>query len=144
MQNFTPISSLIGGAIIGLAAALLLLANGRIAGISGISGGILSGYGKRETIWRVAFVVGMIGAGFVIYRFYPESMTFDIQRSKWSMALAGLLVGLGTRIGNGCTSGHGVCGLSRMSPRSMASTMTFIASGVVIVTIVRVLFGGVL
>ena len=142
MSNFTPIASLIGGALIGLAATLLLLTNGRIAGISGIAGGILSGYGKRELSWRVFFVLGLVAAGAVVAALFPEAISYDLERSRWSLIAAGLLVGIGTRVGNGCTSGHGVCGISRMSPRSLISTMTFIGFGAVSVYLVRQLFGG--
>jgi len=144
MSHFTPLSSLIGGALIGLAASLLLLTNGRIAGISGIAGGILSGYGKRELSWRLTFLIGLVGAGWLIAAAFPEAVTYDIVRSRWSLIAAGLLVGIGTRVGNGCTSGHGVCGISRLSPRSMVATATFIFFGVAAVTIVRHFLGGVL
>lgn len=129
--NFTPWLSLAGGIIIGLAAALLMLFNGKIAGISGITKGIISKDcpTPQERNWRIFFVGGLILGGAVISIFLPE-MTAKVHTFNYvQLIIAGLLVGLGTAIGNGCTSGHGVCGLGRKSPRSLASVLTFIGTG---------------
>jgi uncharacterized membrane protein YedE/YeeE len=137
--NFTPWASFAGGALIGLAAALFLLFNGRIAGISGILGGLLQ-WPKGDSAWRVAFLLGLIGAP-VAYGFYTPLPTAQIDAGTATLVVAGLLVGLGTRYGAGCTSGHGVCGLSRLSPRSLVATVAFMAAGFVTVFIVRHLIG---
>lgn len=134
--HFTPMSALLGGALIGLSAALLLLLNGRIAGISGIVGGLLQGPKKDDVAWRVAFVLGLIAAPLLYQAFsaLPESI---IETGDASLIVAGLLVGLGSRLGSGCTSGHGVCGISRLSPRSIVATMTFMATGFMTVYVMR-------
>lgn len=139
-QAFTPSSSLISGALIGIAAALLLLFNGRIAGISGILAGILRGE-KREASWRVMFVLGMLAAP-SLYGLLFTLPHIEITASLPELVIAGLLVGLGTRYGSGCTSGHGVCGLSRLSLRSLVATLTFIFTGVMTVFILNPLSGG--
>jgi uncharacterized membrane protein YedE/YeeE len=139
MENFTPWTALAGGALIGLAASILLVANGRIAGISGIVGGLLAPV-RGEVGWRVMFLVGLIGAGVVMAFVMPGSFGAS-PRTLPLVALAGLLVGVGTRLGNGCTSGHGVCGISRLSPRSIAATLTFMATGAGVVFAMRVLGG---
>jgi len=135
MANFTPIASLLGGMLIGAAAALLLLANGRIAGISGIAAGLLSPQAGART-WRVLFLAGLLVGAFVANRLgfgpLPEIV------ASWPLIiLGGLLVGFGTRLGGGCTSGHGVCGLARLSPRSLAATAVFMAAGVATVLVLR-------
>ena len=117
-EQFTPLSSLAGGTVIGLAVAALILLNGRIAGISGIVGGLFK-MQKGDMEWRIAFVAGLIAA---------------------AMAIAGLAVGIGTRYGSGCTSGHGVCGLSRLSPRSIMATLVFMGTGFVMVYVIRHVF----
>ena len=133
--SFTPISSTIGGALIGLAAALLLVANCRIPGISGILGQMLWPAQRESRGWRVAFVLGLpLGAWFVSLS--SGGLTTDITASPLVIALAGVLVGFGTRLGSGCTSGHGVCGISRGSPRSIVATLTFITIGPAIAAIV--------
>ena len=128
MHNFTPWPALAGGALIGLAAALLLWLNGRIAGISGIVNGAMNGP-RGDTAWRVLFILGLIvGAGTWLWLAPPAF----IARSNYPLGLiiaAGLLVGFGTRLGSGCTSGHGVCGIARLSPRSIAATLVFMAFG---------------
>lgn len=134
MHDFTPWSALAGGALIGLAASVLLLGLGRIAGISGIVGGLLSP-SKGDVGWRAAFVVGLLGAGLAMWLLSPSSFSGS-PRSLALVAGAGVLVGIGTRIGNGCTSGHGVCGLSRLSVRSLVATLTFIATGMIAVALV--------
>ena len=143
MEHFTPISSLIGGMLIGLSAAILLLFDGKIAGISGIVGGILSPT-KQDTLWRCVFVVGLLTGGFFFHQLTPQSFAIDISRSTGALVLAGLLVGFGTRLGNGCTSGHGVCGISRFSTRSLLATATFMATGLLTVFVISHFFGGTL
>lgn len=138
--EFTPLSSALGGALIGLSASALLLIQGRVAGISGIVGGLFTPR-AGDIGWRVAFVVGLVVAGLVASLFAPELVAVEVQRAPWMVAVAGVMVGLGTRIGNGCTSGHGVCGLSRMSPRSLASVLTFMAVGALVASLVGALTG---
>ena len=139
MAEANLVGGLIGGALIGFAASLLLLLNGRIAGISGILGGIFVPDGGAERFWRAAFVIGLI-CGAAIYSFAAGGLAMDLQASNVSLLMAGLLVGVGTRLGSGCTSGHGVCGLARRSPRSLTATLTFMAFGVLTVFVVRKLF----
>lgn len=134
-SHFTPWASLAGGALIGLAAAMLVLLNGRIAGISGIVGGLLAGP-RSEAGWRIAFVAGLLAAplaaaaaGWIVV---PR-----IEAGLGTLALAGLLVGAGTSYGSGCTSGHGVCGLSRLSPRSLVATLAFMGAGMATVFAAR-------
>lgn len=133
--HFTPGSALAGGMVIGIATAILLLLAGRIAGISGIVGGLFR-LQRGDIGWRLAFVSGLILAPF-IWQLFNELPPIQIDTSYLVMALAGLIVGLGTRYGSGCTSGHGVCGLSRMSPRSIVATFTFITTGVITVYLIR-------
>lgn len=134
-SSFTPTSAVVGGALIGLAASLLVLLNGRIAGISGIVGGLLRPvHGDRA--WRLAFVAGLVGAPLVHALWAPVPAP-HIDASFAHLAVAGLLVGVGTRYGTGCTSGHGVCGLSRGSPRSLAATVVFMATGFATVFVLR-------
>jgi uncharacterized membrane protein YedE/YeeE len=132
MNNFTPIASLIGGIMIGLSASAMLLLEGKIAGISGIFAGVLNPT-KGELLWRSSFVAGLLGGGVVLRMFLPDAFNFGIVRPYGGLAVAGLLVGFGTRLGSGCTSGHGVCGISRLSPRSMVATATFVTSGAIVV-----------
>lgn len=141
MENFTPVSALAGGALIGLATALMLVFNGRIAGISGIVGGLLTPK-TGDIDWRLFFVGGMLGGGALLMVVAPQLMANNLERSYAAVAVAGLLVGYGTRLGNGCTSGHGVCGLPRMSPRSLVATLTFMATGAIAATVVTQLLGG--
>ncbi len=138
-QAFTPWASLAGGVLIGVAAALLALLNGRIAGISGIVGGLLAPR-PHETSWRLAFVLGLIASP-AVYALLTTVPDLRVSASGPVLVVAGLLVGLGTRYGSGCTSGHGVCGLSRRSPRSLAATVAFMAAGFLTVFIVRHLLG---
>ena len=128
---FTPWASGFGGLLIGLSAALFVLLNGRIMGISGIVGGLLPAR-SGDIAWRVLFVVGVLAAPWVYARF-GEIPAMQIDASMLTLVAAGLLVGVGTRIGSGCTSGHGVCGLSRLSPRSLVATLTFMAAGFITV-----------
>jgi uncharacterized protein len=131
--HFTPWASLGGGALIGLAAAMLVLLSGRIAGISGIVGGLIA-LRRGDIAWRLAFIGGLLVAPIAMI-FHP--MNARIDAGLGTLILAGLLVGLGTRYGSGCTSGHGVCGLSRLSPRSLVATGAFMAAGIATVFVTR-------
>ncbi|MDQ7972339.1 MAG: YeeE/YedE family protein [Rhodocyclaceae bacterium] len=133
--HFTPWRSLAGGALIGLAAAILVVANGRIAGISGILGGLLRP-ARNDWGWRLAFVIGLLAAP-TVYALVAPLPVPRIEAGTAVLVIAGLLVGFGTRLGSGCTSGHGVCGLARMSPRSLAATLGFMAAGFATVFVVR-------
>jgi uncharacterized membrane protein YedE/YeeE len=139
--EFTPIAATIGGVIIGLASALMLAGNGRIAGISGILGGILQGGEGRA--WRASFIVGMLLGGVGLVTLLPESLPGTAVDSLPMLAAAGLLVGFGTRMGGGCTSGHGICGISRLSTRSILATVMFMGTAIATVAIVRHGLGGV-
>lgn len=139
-ENFTPWSALAGGIIIGVSVAAFILLNGRVAGISGILGGLLTPH-RGDLAWRVAFLAGMISAP-VIWALSADLPTIEIKAGYPALVVAGLLVGLGTRYGSGCTSGHGVCGLSRLSPRSLVATLAFMTSGFVMVYVIRHLFTG--
>lgn len=132
--------ALAGGALIGASAALLLVLNGRIAGVSGIVGGLVT---KREEIgWRALFTLGLVAGGLVAYLIAPARFATGGSPDLVRIGIAGALVGVGTYFGSGCTSGHGVCGTSRLSPRSIVATITFIATGVVTVLAVRWIAGG--
>jgi uncharacterized membrane protein YedE/YeeE len=137
--HFTPWDSLAGGILIGLATALLLLANGRMAGISGILGGLLRP-ASGDIAWRLCFVLGLFLAPLVwlTMRAMPPA---QIDHSPAMLAAGGLLVGIGTRFGSGCTSGHGVCGIARLSPRSLLATACFMAAGFITVFVVRHVLG---
>ena len=132
MENFTPVSGLVGGLLIGLAAALLLLLNGRISGISGIVGGLLV-RNSSEAGWRAAFVAGLLLGASAYVLATGEAVLVRMQASLPVLVAAGLLVGFGTRLGSGCTSGHGICGIARLSKRSIAATAMFF--GVAILTV---------
>ena len=138
-DHFTPWSALSGGALIGAASAMMILGVGRIAGISGIVGGLMPPR-SNDALWRIAFVAGLICAPVALSLWRPPiPPTFS---TSWGLlALAGALVGFGSRLGSGCTSGHGVCGLSRLSPRSLAATATFMTVGFATVFVVRHIFG---
>jgi len=136
---FTPWSAAIGGVIIGVAAALLVLVNGRIAGISGIVGGLLRP-APGDVAWRLAFVAGLVAAP-MLYAIVAALPPVVIEASYPTLIVAGLLVGIGTRYGAGCTSGHGVCGVARLSPRSIVATLSFMAAGFVTVFVVRHILG---
>jgi uncharacterized membrane protein YedE/YeeE len=138
-NTFTPWSALAGGMLIGLATAIFALLNGRIAGISGIIGGLLKP-AKGDVAWRAAFILGLVGAP-LVYMLFTVLPTLQIDAGYGALGLAGLLVGVGTRYGSGCTSGHGVCGLSRLSPRSLVATATFMGAGFLTVFVIRHLFG---
>jgi len=139
--HFTPWASLAGGVLLGIASALFILVNGRILGISGILGGLL--VPKRgDAGWRVTFLLGMLAAPAALALFAPAAFISAprIDAGNLAIVIAGLLVGYGTRLGSGCTSGHGVCGLSRLSPRSLVATGTFMAAGFAVVFVSRHLF----
>lgn len=140
--NFTPGAAILGGALIGLAGAMLLLLNGRIAGVAGILSRLLPPQ-PGDAAWQVYFLAGLV-IGAVIWRLLSGQTSADIVfATSWpALVLGGLLVGAGTRIGNGCTSGHGVCGIGRLSPRSIGATLTFMATGVATVYVTRHLIGG--
>jgi uncharacterized membrane protein YedE/YeeE len=141
MEAFTPLPSLLGGALIGLSAALVLLALGRVAGVSGIFGGLLAP--KRGDLgWRLAFALGLMFGGALVSRVMPSLLAVNIDRSLETLAVAGLLAGFGARMSNGCTSGHGVCGLARFSRRSLVAVTTFITTGALTVFVVLHLCGG--
>lgn len=137
-NQFTPWASLAGGLLLGLASALFILLNGRILGISGIVGGLLKPK-AGDTTWRLAFLLGMAAAPLAAYLLLPSGLipTPRIEASYALIAAAGLLVGVGTRYGSGCTSGHGVCGLSRLSPRSLVATLSFMGAGFLTVYVIR-------
>ena len=136
--HFTPWSSLSGGIILGVASALFILINGRVLGISGILGGLLPPK-AGDTFWRLAFLAGMFSSPWIFNLLAPAELitTPQIDADLVMLIIAGLLVGIGTRYGSGCTSGHGVCGLSRMSPRSLVATLSFMAAGFLTVYVVR-------
>jgi hypothetical protein len=138
--EFTPIPAAIGGALIGFAAVLLMALNGRVAGVSGIVAGALGPLRKEaggDISWRLAFVAGLIVAPFVFGLVSDHSVEIAAPHPLWAMALGGLLVGYGTRLGSGCTSGHGVCGVARLSRRSLAATLTFMATSIATVFILH-------
>ena len=132
-QEFTPITSLIGGVILGLGAVLLIIFKGRIAGISGIVGTLMQFQNtpKDHYLWRVLFLLGLIGS-YPIYSMVFGAPIIEINTSSIELVIAGLLVGFGTRMGSGCTSGHGVCGLGRLSTRSLVATLSFMTSGFIV------------
>lgn len=136
---FTPWSALAGGIVIGVAAGMLVLLNGRVAGISGIIGGLLQ-QSRGDVAWRAAFVLGLAGSP-LVYALLAGVPGLRIDAGPGALVVAGLLVGIGTRYGSGCTSGHGVCGLSRLSPRSLAATGAFMAAGFATVFVMRHMFG---
>jgi uncharacterized protein len=138
-MHFSPYSALIGGLVIGAAASLFLLLNGRIAGISGILSGLLQAP-TSNVAWRIAFLAGLVLAP-IVYQLFAVLPQISIDASTPLLVIAGLFVGLGTQYGAGCTSGHGVCGLSRLSPRSLVATLSFMAAGFATVFVLRHLIG---
>ena len=140
-SHFTPWTSLSGGVLLGLASAMFILLNGRILGISGILGGLIPPK-RTDTLWRLAFLIGLFSSPWVFKALAPSSMLSAprIDAGVLLLVIAGLLVGVGTRYGSGCTSGHGVCGLARLSPRSLIATLAFMAAGFAVVFIARHLF----
>jgi uncharacterized protein len=133
--HFTPWASLAGGILLGIAAALFILLNGRVLGISGIVGGLVRPR-RGDAGWRVAFLAGLLLAP-VLWSLFAAPVVPRIEAGPALLVLAGLLVGWGTRYGSGCTSGHGVCGLARLSPRSLAATLAFMAAGFATVFVLR-------
>lgn len=142
MTDFTPYQSLAGGALIGLAAALLMAVHGRIAGMSGILSGILPPTVAKDWQWRAAFLAGMIAAPLTYKLISSAPIPFQPVTSTAGLILGGVLVGVGVTYGSGCTSGHGVCGLARLSPRSLAATLTFMAATALTVFFTRHVLGG--
>ncbi len=142
MHNLTPFSGLLGGAMIGLAAAMLMLLTGRIAGISGIFGGLLTS-DANDRGWRIAFIAGLIAAPLLSSFFTGAALPSPaMPASLIVIVIAGLLVGFGSRMGGGCTSGHGVCGTARLSTRSLVATAVFMATAIITVAVVRHMIGG--
>jgi uncharacterized membrane protein YedE/YeeE len=141
MANFTPLSAAIGGGLIGLSAVMLMLLTGRIAGISGIFGGLLT-LGSDDKDWRIAFIAGLILAP-LIAGWIGYAMPTPKLPASWTVIIvAGLLVGFGTRLGSGCTSGHGICGIARLSSRSIAATVIFMLAAIATVAVTRHGLGG--
>lgn len=138
-NSFTPWASLAGGVVIGISAAMFVLLNGRIAGISGVLGGLLKPV-RGDIAWRAVFIAGLVGAP-LLYALFAELPRPRIDAGYAGLVVAGLLVGIGTRFGSGCTSGHGVCGISRLSPRSLVATAAFMLAGFATVYVVRHLIG---
>ena len=136
MEYFTPVSALLGGALIGISVTLLLLFNGRIAGISGILNGVFI-LPRDEKTWRILFLLGLILGAALFNQLMPNFFSPRQNYPFWLLVSGGLLVGFGTRMGSGCTSGHGICGIARLSIRSILATLTFMASGIFTVFIIR-------
>ena len=136
MTDFEVLMPLTGGILIGISASMMLLFSGRIAGVSGIFGGMLFQQGK-ERAWRLSFITGLIGGGILLYAINAEFFENSSGRGLLAVNIAGFLVGIGTRIGGGCTSGHGVCGIGRLSVRSIVATVTFVFAGMVAVVLVK-------
>ena len=140
MENFTPVSALVGGLLIGGAATLLLWFNGRIAGISSIARGLLE-WKPGDLLWRLLFLGGLVAGAGVFYALFGQAPASRPNFPVWLLGIGGVLVGFGTSLGNGCTSGHGVCGLGRLSVRSLAATLIFLVTGIVTTYVVRHVFG---
>jgi uncharacterized protein len=141
MGNFTPVSAAIGGTLIGLSAVLLMAFTGRIAGVSGIFAGLINPQTSDRT-WRAAFIAGLVAAPVVAALVGYAVPTPEMPRSYITIVVGGLLVGFGTRLGNGCTSGHGICGIARLSPRSIAATGMFMVAAIVVVALTHHVFAG--
>lgn len=139
MNNY--IFPLVGGALIGIAVSLMLYLNGRVTGVSGIISGAL-GRTKGDFSWRINFIIGLILGGFALTSFYPDAFTSQLERGLPWVIVAGLLVGFGTVMGSGCTSGHGICGISRFSPRSLVATLIFMLFGIISASGFRLFLGG--
>jgi uncharacterized membrane protein YedE/YeeE len=134
MHDFTPVSALAGGALIAASLALMLITTGRVAGLSGVLAGFLR-VERGDWGWRAWFLVGMLGAGAIFAAVRPETFDRATAAPLWLVAVSGVVVGIGTRLGNGCTSGHGLCGMSRLSRRSIVATLVFFAAGVITATV---------
>lgn len=141
MENFTPLPAFLGGTLIGISVVLLLLTNGRIAGISGVVGGLLVSK-VRDAGWRLAFILGLIAAPLLYAAVAGGVPPIAITSSTGLLIGGGLLVGFGARLGSGCTSGHGVAGIARLSPRSIVATGVFLAAGMVTMFVTRHVIGG--
>jgi len=141
MVNFTPVSAAIGGALIGLSAVLLMLLNGHIAGITGIAAGLIDRL-SSDRFWRAAFIAGLIAAPLSAMLIGYRVPVPQVPAGLVTIAVAGLLVGFGTRLSNGCTSGHGICGIARLSPRSITATAVFMVAAVIVVALTRHVLGG--
>ena len=139
--SFTPIPSLLGGIILGVAAALYVLFHGRILGISGIISGLLHPM-SGDRAWRMALILGLLTAPLLAALFFEIHPIVEVEADWLAVVIAGLLVGFGTQYGSGCTSGHGICGLSRLSPRSLVATVSFMTAGFLIVFVLRHVIGG--
>lgn len=135
------VRAIAGGVLVGVGLLMALAASGRIVGVSGVLGGLMRAT-PGEVGWRLAFVAGLLGGGALLAAILPNAITYRLDRTLPELALAGLLVGYGTSLGNGCTSGHGVCGVGRLSPRSLVATALFVASGAATVIATRALVGG--
>lgn len=140
MENFTPVSALLGGALIGVSVSLLLLLNGRMAGISGIMNGVFSAP-KKEEMWRAIFLAGLIFGAVIFQLITNDSLQLRENYPVLLIIIGGFLVGFGTRMGSGCTSGHGICGIANFSVRSVTATITFMVSGGITVFILKHLLG---
>jgi len=139
-SSFTPVSSTIGGVLLGIAASILLLANGEVCGISGIMGG--AAFARRaDRVWRVVFLSGLLAGGILVAWADRPALALASEQSIWIAAASGVLVGIGTRMGEGCTSGHGLCGIARFSGRSIVATLVFMTTGAATVFVVRHLLG---
>jgi uncharacterized protein len=141
MANFTPLSAAIGGVLIGLSAVMLMLLTGRIAGISGILGGILD-FRTNDKAWRIAFIAGLVAVPLIAGAIGHAVPTPQMPASWIVIVAAGLLVGFGTRMGGGCTSGHGICGMARFSDRSIVATVVFMAAAIIVVALTRHVLAG--
>ena len=139
MTEFEVLMPLTGGILIGIAASMMLLFNGKVAGVSGIFGGMLFQQGE-ERAWQLSFIAGLIAGGILLFIIHAEFFENSSGRGLLTATIAGLLVGIGTRVGGGCTSGHGVCGIGRLSGRSLVATVTFMFAGMVIVALVESFF----
>ncbi|MGZ3743142.1 MAG: YeeE/YedE family protein [Pseudobdellovibrionaceae bacterium] len=135
-MNQDWLNALLGGVLIGISVSLMLLLNGRVTGISGILNGIFSRV-KGDTAWRILFTAGLFGGGLVLKLFKPQAFSGALPTENWTLVAAGLLVGFGTILGSGCTSGHGVCGISRLSVRSLTATGVFIVAGIAAVAVFK-------
>lgn len=136
MENFTPVSALVGGALIGTAMVLLFWFNGKIAGISGLIGGVINGHADDKS-WRILFLAGLVLSGLIYHFYIPDIYSGMPVHSTPILMLGGFLVGFGTRMGNGCTSGHGLFGIARLSKRSIVATLLFMSSAIVTVYLLR-------
>lgn len=141
MSDLRVVPALLGGGLVGVGLLLALWASQRVVGVSGIVGGLWRPR-PGDAAWRVAFLIGLLAGGTLLLLFAPATLRFDVDRSLPALAVSGLLVGFGTRLGNGCTSGHGVCGLAQLSPRSLVAMLCFVGAGAATVFAVEHLMAG--